>query len=78
MNQENNTNNTSRLESEEKSRADESLQDSLDDVIASLIDLDEEDASESSAADQSLMDKGLQNAVADQFGISCDYAFRCE
>ena len=43
MNRENNTNNTSRLESEERSRADESLQDSLDDVIASLIDLDEED-----------------------------------
>lgn len=62
MNRENNTNNTSRLESEERSIADESLQDSLDDVIASLIDLDEEDASESSAADQSLMDKGLQNA----------------
>ena len=42
--------------------SDESLQDSLDDVIASLIDLDEVDASESSSADQSLMDKGLQNA----------------
>ena len=48
--------------SEVRPIADESLQDSLDDVIASLIDLDEEDVLESSSADQSLMDKGLQNA----------------
>ena len=62
MNQENNINNTSRPESEERSRAEESFQESLDDVIASLIDFDEDDTSEESSVNQTLMYKGLQNA----------------
>ena len=60
MNQENNNTNSPRPNSEQRSRAEESLKDSLDDVIASLIDLDEDDASEESSASKNLMDTGLQ------------------
>ena len=62
MNQENNNTNSPRPNSEQRSRAEVSLKDSLDDVIASLIDLDEDDASEESSASKNLMDTGLQNA----------------
>jgi iron-sulfur cluster assembly protein len=62
MNQENNNTNSPRPNSEQRSREEVSLKDSLDDVIASLIDLDEDDASEESSASKNLMDTGLQNA----------------
>ena len=48
MNQENNNTNSPGL-IVSRDRAKESLKDSLDDVIASLIDLDEDDASEESS-----------------------------
>ena len=51
----------SRHNLEEKLDANELLQDSLDDVIASLIDLDEDDVSEDSSTGQTHIDKGLQN-----------------
>lgn len=51
----------SRHDFEEKLDANELLQDSLDDVIASLIDLDEDDISEDSSTGQTHIDKGLRN-----------------
>lgn len=51
----------SRHDFEEKLDANELLQDSLDDVIASLIDLDEDDISEDFSTGQTHIDKGLRN-----------------
>tara|TARA_B100000575_G_scaffold235404_1_gene197125 strand:- start:4208 stop:4744 length:537 start_codon:yes stop_codon:yes gene_type:complete len=47
--------------SEEKLDANELLQDSLDEVIASLIDLDEDNISQDSSVGQTHIDEGLQN-----------------
>ncbi len=51
----------SRHDFEEKLDANELLQDSLDDVIASLIDLDEDDISEDFSTGQTHINKGLRN-----------------
>lgn len=52
----------SRHNSEKNPDANELFQDSLDDVIASLIDFDEDDISEDSSTGQTYVEKGIQNA----------------